>query len=374
MRILYLCNYYHRAMIFRDSMNYLEKRGHEVMAFNSVIKNSSVDEKYLAIMDDKVIHKECFTRFDRYYYFGKQEKILKALLSSIDVDEFDVLHSHTLFNGGWVARRIYKKTGIPYIVSVRNTDMNDYLRIPIFKVIAKIIINDAKHIQFLSEAYREAFIQKCFPNNPEVIYAKSSVITNGLEPFWIEHIVNEPKKMQQNQIHLLCVGKIDKNKNMKGALEAMKILDQRGYQVKTQIVGQVLDSEIASMIQGYENTEVLDYMTKEELIYKYQESDIYVMPSFTESFGRVYAEAMTQGLPIIFTRGQGFDGQFQEGYVGYSVNPTNYSEIADRIEEICNNYTEISSNCLKECHRFDWNQIAISLEDMYQKVVNLGEK
>lgn len=370
MKILYLCNYYHRAMIFRDSMNCLEKRGHKLLAFNSVVKGAPIDKKYLAIMDDKVIHKECFNSYDRYYYFGKQAKIQKALLTSVDVKKFDVLHSHTLFNGGWVARKIYKKYGIPYVVSVRNTDINDYLRIPIFKIIAKKIVADAKHIQFLSEAYREEFIQKCYSNNQEMIYAKSSVITNGLEPFWIEHIADRPKEISLNHIRLLCVGKIDKNKNMKATLEAMKILREQGYQVQTKIIGQVLDSEIMSMIHGYENTEVLNYMSKEELIQQYQKSDIYVMPSFTESFGRVYAEAMTQGLPVIFTRGQGFDGQFPEGYVGYSVNPRDYSEIADRIKDICNNYMEISSNCLKECHKFDWDQIAISLENMYQKAIN----
>lgn len=370
MKILYLCNYYHRAMIFRDSMNSLEKRGHEVLAFNFVVKGATIDNKYLAIMDDKVIHRECFNTYDRFNYFGKQAKIQKTLLTSVDVKKFDIIHSHTLFNGGLVARNIYRKFGIPYIVSVRNTDMNDYLRIPFFKIIAKRIIDDAKHIQFLSETYREAFIKKCYSQNPEVIYTKSSVITNGLEPFWIEHIADKPKTMRQNQIRLLCVGKIDKNKNMKATLEAMKILSGRGYHVRTKIIGQVLDSEVASMIHDYENTEALNYMSKEELIHQYQKSDIYVMPSFTESFGRVYAEAMTQGLPVIFTRGQGFDGQFPEGYVGYSVDPRNYSEIADRIMDIRNSYTEISSNCLKECTKFDWDQISIALEDMYQKSLN----
>ena len=37
----------------------------------------------------------------------------------------------------------------------------------------------------------------------------------------------------------------------------------------------------------------------------YRENDIYVMPSIIETFGLVYAEAMSQGLPVIYTRGQG---------------------------------------------------------------------
>ena len=90
------------------------------------------------------------------------------------------------------------------------------------------------------------------------------------------------------------------------------------------------------------------------------------MPSIRESFGRVYAEAMTQGLPVIFTRGQGFDGLFEDGAVGYAVNPLDYEEIADAIEKISNRYEEMSKNCVEKCKLFDWTAIAKKLEGMYR--------
>ena len=62
---------------------------------------------------------------------------------------------------------------------------------------------------------------------------------------------------------------------------------------------------------------------KEELIKLYRDSHIFTMPSITESFGLVYAEAMTQALPVVYTKGQGFDGQFPDGEVGYSVEALN---------------------------------------------------
>ena len=45
------------------------------------------------------------------------------------------------------------------------------------------------------------------------------------------------------------------------------------------------------------------------------------MTSLGESFGLTYAEAMSQGVPVIYSKGQGFDGQFKEGVVGYHVDP-----------------------------------------------------
>ena len=58
------------------------------------------------------------------------------------------------------------------------------------------------------------------------------------------------------------------------------------------------------------------------------------MPSIHESFGRVYAEAMTQGVPVIYSKGQGFDGIYPDGHVGYSVPSRNPEYIAECIKNI----------------------------------------
>jgi len=81
----------------------------------------------------------------------------------------------------------------------------------------------------------------------------------------------------------------------------------------------------------------------------------------------VYAEAMSQGLPIIYTRGQGFDGQFKEGEVGYSVQYNSAEEISDRVKDILNNYETISKNCIEKVDKFDWDKIAKEYLSIYGK-------
>ncbi|HGK7332802.1 TPA: glycosyltransferase [Streptococcus suis] len=66
------------------------------------------------------------------------------------------------------------------------------------------------------------------------------------------------------------------------------------------------------------------------------------MPSFHESFGLVYAEAMSQGMPVIYTRGQGFDGQFEEGVVGFSVDCIDEVEISNKIISIVKGFKFLS--------------------------------
>ena len=228
-------------MIFRDAMNSLEKYNNTVIAFNAVKKNTKVDDKYKSIMDSKVIHKECFNKNDRYIYFLKQKKISSSIEQNIDLRKIELIHSHTLFNGGWAAHNIRKKFNIPYIVSVRNTDINSFLKYPVFKYIARKIVNDSCGVQFLSKPYKERFIELCYSEDRELVDAKSAVITNGVEKFWLENIATSKSINDKNSVSLLCVGKIDKNKNMESVLTAAELLKQEGINTKITLIGQIID-------------------------------------------------------------------------------------------------------------------------------------
>ena len=374
MKILYICTFYHRAMVFRDAMNYLEARGHRVLAFNAVAKGAKVDDKYKQIMDDKVVHKECFGKFDRFLFHYKQNKIRRSIESSVDLKDFDLMHSHTLFNGGWAAYQLHKAYKVPYVVSVRNTDLNVFLKIPMFKRIARTILDHAAGVLFLSEAYREKLLSLCYEGaSRELLLQKSDVIPNGLEPYWLEHI-SAPKTAVHDPLQLLCVGKVDKNKNMETTLKVVDQLNDTGCRAHLTVIGQVLSETVKTMLENGKHVSVIPYLTKEELIDYYKAADIFVMPSFRETFGRVYAEAMTQGVPVIYTRGQGFDGTFEEGRVGYSVKADDVDEIIASIRKITENYGAVSANCVEKCTVFNWDDIAARLERLYEHAAKGNER
>ena len=91
-----------------------------------------------------------------------------------------------------------------------------------------------------------------------------------------------------------------------------------------------------------------------------------ILPAYTESFGLVYAEAMSQGLPVIYSKGQGFDSQFDEGYIGYSVDARSPEDVADAIIRILDGYAEISGRCAEASKKFMWNKIARVYDSTYQ--------
>jgi len=77
---------------------------------------------------------------------------------------------------------------------------------------------------------------------------------------------------------------------------------------------------------------------------------------------------LNQGLPVIYTKGQGFDEQFQEGMVGYHVDCFNAEEIANRIIDMSNNYEVLSKNCTKLYSKFDWQIISKNYRKLYGDV------
>ena len=114
-------------------------------------------------------------------------------------------------------------------------------------------------------------------------------------------------------------------------------------------------------------------MDKEPLLLEFRDSDIYIMPSHTETFGLVYAEAMTQGLPLIYTKGQGFDKQFEDGTVGFPVNSHSIEEIKNAILRVANNYNRVTESSIYLCERFKWSSVATSLTKVYSMALNTFE-
>jgi glycosyltransferase involved in cell wall biosynthesis len=100
----------------------------------------------------------------------------------------------------------------------------------------------------------------------------------------------------------------------------------------------------------------------------YADVDVLLVPSHAETFGMVYLEAMSQGVPVLYTRGQGFDGQFEEGKAGFSVVCGNTTQQAAMLSEIAKDYAERSARCVELAKAYDWTLIAARMAELYQSV------
>ena len=365
MKVLHInCNYIgttlHQLMI-----EYLDKLGYD----NSVFV-PTYDKKLSVIQpNDNVKVCECFKKWDRIFFDYKQHKILSSLEGNFKINNYDLIHAYTLFTDGNCARKLSKRYGVPYVVAVRNTDVNNFFRMmPHLRKRGIKTMLEAEAVFFLSESYRKQVFDKYIPiKYRDDIQKKSHIIPNGIDDFWFEN-EHETKNELGKTIKLIYAGRIDSNKNIPTTQKAMKFLRNKGYNVSLTVVGKVDDKKILNIIIKDPYTEYLPSQTKEILMDLYRKHNIFVMPSFTESFGLVYAEAMSQGLPVIYSKDQGFDKQFPEGLVGYHVLAHDFQSVAEGIEKIINNYKNISQNTVSSARKFNWKKITRKYDLIYQAI------
>lgn len=371
MKILNINSYYYSSTVHRELQLALLESAVDTFTYVPVFEGYKARAECSSSQEEWVERVECYKEVDRLVFYIKHNKILKNIVKKVDIENYDILHAHSLFSNGYIAYKLKQRYNIPYVVAVRNTDVNTFFRrmIHLRKLGNKILIN-ADAIIFLSKPYKNMVIEKYVQEKYiDEIIGKSHVIPNGIDKYWLENMVPPRKIVDNKSIKLLHVGAISKNKNIINTLKACDILICEGYRIKYTAVGKVVDQRSYNEIVNRSYAKHLPQMKKEQLKDIYKKNDILVVPSRTETFGLVYPEAMSQGLPVIYTKGQGFDGQFEDGEVGYSVQCDRPEEIAEAIIKILENYNSTSSNCIKNVEKFRWSNIEKSYQDVYDDFI-----
>ena len=304
------------------------------------------------------------------FYMLKLRRIYVKCKRKMEGTPIDIMHGNMLFCDGYICRKLSKAMHVPYCVSVRDTDINSGFlwKLPWTRRMGLQNIADASAIFFLSQKYQEKLIEKAPAEYKERIIKKSFVIPNGIDDYYIKNAFCR-EKTELDSVRLIFVGKISKRKNLETIVAACKILIERGKRVELNVVGPMVERSYEAIMKDTPFIKYHGVCSKEQVLEHLRASDIFVMPSHTETFGLVYLEAMTQGLPVIYTRGQGFDGQFPDGTVGYAVNDRSPEEIAEKILSVIADYPRLSKNATAYGSECSWGRAVKRFMDAYRTVV-----
>jgi glycosyltransferase involved in cell wall biosynthesis len=370
--VLHICNDYlwtkvHRNLYFNLDQLEISQKVFTPLRGSSNKENNTINFK---VENSKFLYSSLLKKHHRFFFRCKIKKMFEDIELTNEINNIDLVHATTLFSDGALAYKIFKKYKKPYVVSIRNTDINIFLKYrPDLIFLAHKILNNAKKIIFISQSNHNQFYEnRLIKLNCSGYKNKTIIINNGIDQFWLDNINKKGNKIPQE---ILFIGRFDNNKNVLAIIKSFLELNKKDDKLKLNLVGGLGENqkEVEDIIS--KNKDKIRYFgvvtSMDELLGIYRESDIFAMVSHYETFGLVYIEALTQGLPILYTKNQGIDGAFEEN-VGIGVDSKSEDDIYRGLKYIIDNFDNFQINKI-DFGKFHWQYITLKYIEIYNSIL-----
>ena len=155
-------------------------------------------------------------------------------------------------------------------------------------------------------------------------------------------IMSLPSKLSKlENKNIISIGRLSHEKGYLDLIDVFKLVSDKCSDVKLNIIGDGSEkTKIIEKIKKYnlEENVILHGFKDAEYIEKvFLESSIYVMTSFTESFGLVILEASSYGIPCVaFDSAKGVKEIIKNNWDGYLVENRDKEKMAKRIINLIN--------------------------------------
>lgn len=365
MKILHICNDFLGSKVHVNLYNNISYEQYVYFPFRKHTKDKNMPQ----LNQNISLIKGCYlSLYHKVLFRNKINFLLNDLIKKVDINKFDLIHATTLYSDGVLAYKLFKKNSTPYVVSVRNTDVNLFLKYrPDLNILINKVLLNASEIIFVADSLHANFYSNSHIKKIKTrIIDKSTIIYNGIDEYWFNNYFRKKEKIYSTKI--LFVGAFDKNKNTINLIEAFNSLVKKGYDLELNLIGRNGSEEeeikkIASKSKGINF--IGEVSNKYELLCHYRNNNIFALVSKRETFGLVYIEALTQGLPILYSKGQGIDGVFEER-IGEGVNPNSIESIEKGLDKLIKNYQTYLDRKIR-LDKFSWSEISQQYKYIYYK-------
>jgi glycosyltransferase involved in cell wall biosynthesis len=210
------------------------------------------------------------------------------------IPKIDCIHLHIVMPYGLYAIKLKEKYKCSLIIQEHSnpfsmhTDSNEkrkYLELIFDKTNLIVAVGEV-----LKNQIDEMFNKKC-----NVIFLPNIVRTDVFLP-------GEKKIANQNIIRMINVGSLQVSKGIPFLLKTLTQLKNDNILFSLVIVCTSSYDDIVQLVKSSEhaqNIQVINRVDKKELRNLFLNCDIYVCPSYTETFGLAPAEAIATGLPAV---------------------------------------------------------------------------
>ena len=163
---------------------------------------------------------------------------------------------------------------------------------------------------------------------------KKNVVYNGVDP---KNLIPESEREPHEGINLLIAGRVERAKGQYQAVEACEKLLQRGIgNFKLFIAGTVYcELDISEAVRDH----VILLGQVSDMTAIRRKTDIELVCSRAEAFGRVTIEANLAGVPVVGSNIGGTRELIRDGVTGFLYEPENTDDLADKIEKLIRDET-----------------------------------
>lgn len=253
---------------------------------------------------------------------------------------FNLIHAHTATPDGWAAWWISRLLKVPFLCSVRGSDINEYpFESLVRRWATRRALRAARQIIAVSQALAEA-TENLTGRLPVVVY-------NGVDSSFCPPTTEEREAARRDlgvpprATNVAFVGRCEIDKGVIELVSSFAVLYRRHPELHLTLVGsgQAWD-QVRSMARGAGCTDRLhqvpsvDHGRIRHLLYG---ADVFALPSYGEGMPNALIEAMACGLPCVATDVGGIPEIVIPGTTGTLVSPRSTSELTNALDRMIGN-------------------------------------
>ena len=257
-------------------------------------------------------------------YLTSVPKLVKA----IEKSEFIYFYYPNSFRWGTYICRFCRK---PYGLYIRG--MNG--------------IQDKLSLRIYKNAYNVLTVSDAFTAMVNTSVGKRIAYTiRPMIPYSDEDVVKDRIYKSKDKFKILYLGRIAKDKGLAELILASSELHNRGFKFDLHLVGngefidylKIMSEKLGLSSFVFFDGPIYDDKAKAAC---YQESDIYVLPTYHEGFPRTLYEAMIFGTPIITTFVGGIPALMKDGENSKRIEPRSTDSIVEGLSYAMDHYPEM---------------------------------
>ena len=350
----------------------LARRGHEIhfITYSQPVR--------LALLNPNVhYHEVNVPEYPLFHYQPYELALSSKLVDMVKLYKIEVLHVHYAIPhayAGYMAKQMLKNEGInlPMITTLHGTDITLVGNHPFYKPAVTFSINKSDYVTSVSQSLKDDTL-KLFK-----IKNKIKVIPNFIE---LDKMKKDPLApchrsvmAKENERIITHISNFRKVKRIPDIIKIFYNI-QKEMPAKLMMVGDGPEkekAEILCMELGIYD-KIIFFGNSNEIDKILCLTDLFLLPSETESFGLAALEAMACGVPVISSNSGGLPEVNFEGISGYLSNVGNVEEMAANAIKILKDdktLSEFKANALEVAKKFDIKNILPKYEALYQKAID----